>query len=99
VYPSLLEGFGLPVLESLQHRRPCICSGHGALGESARDGGCVVVSEVGAPTLAAAIKRLLQDPAECRRLAEAAARRRFRTWGDYAGDLLAWMDSLEVRSP
>lgn len=97
VYPSLLEGFGLPVLESLQHRRPCICAETGALGESARDGGCVTLPAVDAPALAGAIKRLLRDPAECRRLAEAAARRRFRTWSDYAGDLAAWMESVPVR--
>ena len=42
VYPSLIEGFGLPVLESLARGKPCVCSGQGALGESARGGGCVV---------------------------------------------------------
>ena len=36
VYPSLIEGFGLPVLESLARGKPCVCSGQGALGESAR---------------------------------------------------------------
>jgi glycosyltransferase involved in cell wall biosynthesis len=39
VYPSLAEGFGLPVLESLAHGRPCVCSARGATGESARGGG------------------------------------------------------------
>ena len=32
VYPSLIEGFGLPVLESLRHGKPCVCSARGALG-------------------------------------------------------------------
>ena len=38
VYPSLMEGFGLPVIESLAHGKPCICSARGAIGESAREG-------------------------------------------------------------
>ena len=41
VYPSLEEGFGLPVAESLWHRRPCLCSGSGALGELAAGGCCL----------------------------------------------------------
>jgi len=40
VYPSLREGFGLPVLESLWHHRPCVCSMEGAIGELATGGGC-----------------------------------------------------------
>lgn len=34
VYPSSAEGFGLPVLEALAHRRPVICSPHTALPEA-----------------------------------------------------------------
>ncbi|MEO5961239.1 MAG: glycosyltransferase, partial [Opitutaceae bacterium] len=30
VYPSLCEGFGLPVIESLARGKPCICSARGA---------------------------------------------------------------------
>ena len=32
VYPSIEEGFGLPVAESHWHGRGCLCSGEGALG-------------------------------------------------------------------
>jgi glycosyltransferase involved in cell wall biosynthesis len=42
VYPSLMEGFGLPIAESLIHGKPCICGGNGALGEVARGGGCLI---------------------------------------------------------
>ena len=41
VYPSVCEGFGLPVIESLVRGKPCICSARGALGEISRHGGCV----------------------------------------------------------
>jgi len=34
VYPSLYEGWGLPVVEALQHRRPVIASNRGAVPEA-----------------------------------------------------------------
>jgi len=96
VYPSLIEGFGLPVLESLAHGRPCICSGRGALGESARGGGCLTLERVAPADLAAAISHLLGAPAERARLTAEARARRFRTWSDYAADLRAWLAALSA---
>ena len=46
VYPSLMEGFGFPVLESLSYGKPCIASAQGALGESTRGGGCLGLERV-----------------------------------------------------
>jgi glycosyltransferase involved in cell wall biosynthesis len=98
VYPSLIEGFGLPVLESLARGKPCVCSARGALGEAARDGGCVALESVDAPSLAAAISRLLSAPAELAALAAAASARRLRTWSDYARDVSAWLAGLPRRT-
>jgi glycosyltransferase involved in cell wall biosynthesis len=98
VYPSLVEGFGLPVIESLAHGRPCICSGRGALGESARGGGCVSLDVVEAGSIADAIARLLASPAEVAALTSAARARTFRTWVDYARELAAWTQSLTRRN-
>ncbi|MBL9189232.1 MAG: glycosyltransferase [Opitutaceae bacterium] len=97
VYPSLIEGFGLPVIESVAHGKPCVCSARGALGESAAGGGCVALDRVDAPTLAETIARLLRTPAELTTLAAAARARRIRTWGDYALDLTTWMAELPRR--
>ena len=97
VYPSLCEGFGLPVIESLQHGKPCVCSGRGALGESARGGGCVALDSVDAASLAGALRRLLQHPAELEALAAAARARKFKTWTDAAHDLTDWMATLPRR--
>lgn len=97
VYPSLREGFGLPVLESLRHGRPCVCSGAGALGESAREGGCVLLEEMNAGSLAAAVGALLHEPARVAALAAAARRRVFRSWTDYAAELGAWLNTLALR--
>jgi glycosyltransferase involved in cell wall biosynthesis len=94
VYPSLLEGFGLPVLESLALGKPCICSAHGPVGESARGGGCVALNEVNPASLAAAIERLLATPAERAALATAARARRLKGWAAYTDELLAWQRTL-----
>lgn len=98
VYPSIIEGFGMPVLESLQHGKPCICSGRGALGESAHDGGCVPLDSVDAPALSGAMRRLLLQPDELATLATAARGRHLKTWPEYAGEFTAWMRSLPRRS-
>ena len=97
VYPSLAEGFGLPVIESLARGRPCVCSARGALGELSRDGGCVALATTDVPSLAAAIARLLAAPDELAALSTAASARTFRTWGAYAAELTAWMRSLPRR--
>ncbi len=98
VYPSLIEGFGLPVFESLGYGKPCICSAHGALGEAARGGGCSTLDQVDAASLAAAIRSLLENPAMLTSLSAAARARPFRTWRDYATDLTAWMGTLPHRA-
>jgi len=98
VYPSLIEGFGLPVLESLARGKPCVCSSLGALGESARGGGCVAVDPVDAFSLSAAIGHLLATPGELNALAVAARSRHFRTWSDYAGDIASWLTGLPRRA-
>lgn len=97
VYPSLMEGFGLPVLESLARGKPCICSQRGALGESARAGGCLGLDQVDPAHLAMALDRLLVSPADCHQLAAAARARQFQSWTSYAAELTAWMRTLPRR--
>jgi len=94
VYPSIIEGFGLPVIESLARGRPCICSTKGALGEVAAGGGTLALDEMTAPAIATAIETLLQNPDTLSRLATEARTRRFRTWSEYTDALLDWMGTL-----
>jgi glycosyltransferase involved in cell wall biosynthesis len=98
VYPSVAEGFGLPVIESLARGRPCVCSSQGALGELSRGGGCVALASVDAASLAAAIGRLLASPAELAALSEVSRTRTFKTWQSYATELKSWMRELPRRS-
>lgn len=84
VFPSLAEGFGLPVLESLWHGRPCVCGSNGALGEVSAGGGCLNVDQTQPAALAGGMERLLNDNPYRRRLAEEARVRPFATWEEYA---------------
>lgn len=69
-YPSLLEGFGLPILEAMACGVPVLTASGGATGEVAgRDALLVDPRDTGA--LAAALARLADDPALRARLREA----------------------------
>lgn len=94
VYPSLIEGFGLPVLESVAHGKPCVCSSRGALGEAAQGGGCLTVDPVDAEGLARAIRRLLTSTSERDALALAARGRKIPNWSEYLQQLVGWTRTL-----
>lgn len=88
VYPSLEEGFGLPVAESLWQRRPCLCSGEGALGELAAGGGCLTVKTSDWRSLQHGLAQLIEDPALYAALCQQLADRPMRTWRQYVDALL-----------
>ena len=95
VYPSIREGFGLPILESLWHGRPCVCGENGALGEVARGGGCQFVDQTDPASIAGAMENLLTDEAQYGITFRAAQARAFRSWDDYVHDLLGLMAGLK----
>src|SRR5438105_4378042 len=52
-FPSLYEGFGLPLLEAMAHGVPCVAGNTGALPEPAGDAALLVHPEAGGATEAA----------------------------------------------
>ena len=92
IYPSLMEGFGLPILESLWHGKPCICGENGALGEAARGGGCLIVDQTTSTGLAEGIRQLLSEEQLRLRLSAEARSRQFRSWDDYVQSFLRSID-------
>ncbi len=87
VFPSLLEGFGLPIIESLWHGRPVVCGGNGALGEIAEGGGCAIADTENVESLATEIRRLLTDEAHYETLYLQTQARAYRDWAAYWHDL------------
>lgn len=95
VYPSLMEGFGLPVIESLHYQKPCVVCEKHALGEVAVGGGCLTVSEPTAENLAPAMRRMIEDAALREQLVDEAKARQFRSWRVYAEEILAFARSIK----
>ncbi len=96
VYPSLMEGYGLPIVESLLHGKPCVCGDNGALGEVAHGGGCLIVDQTSVESLAGGIKKLLQDRELYMQLCAESRARKFRSWSDYVDRFLRY---LQTTSP
>lgn len=87
VYPSVEEGFGLPILESLWNARPCICRNSGAMAEVATGGGCLTVDTKDPDELAKGMLALVENDKKRSHLAKEAINRPFKTWRDYAHEV------------
>lgn len=98
VFPSLYEGFGLPVLEAMQRGVPVACSSASSLGEVAGDA-ALTFDPLDVPAMTAAMRRLLDDPAEAARLRAAGPRRAATfTWeATAAGTLASYGRALAAR--
>ncbi len=94
VFPSLREGFGLPILESVWHGRPCLCADSGAIAETAVGGGCLI-GPVGDPVwLADNLRRLLLDDQLYAALTQQAWRRTFTRWPDYLAGMQVMLTTI-----
>ncbi len=96
VFPSLNEGFGLPVAESVAVGTPAITSRFGSMREIAEGGGALMIDPHDDSAIAGAMRTLLLDDAVHAELREQAAARPARTWDEYATE--AW-DALTSPSP
>jgi glycosyltransferase involved in cell wall biosynthesis len=97
-FPSLQEGFGLPVLEAMAQGAPVVTSEGTATAEVVGDAGRTVDPRDTA-ALATALHALLDDPVEARRLGQAGLERvraRF-TWERTAAGLVgAYTDAIDL---
>ena len=87
--PSLLEGFGLPVLEAMGHGTPVVTSADTATAEVAGDAG-LTVDPTDEWAIAGALHAVLDDGKLAARLADAGRiRAASRRWSDTADGLIA----------
>lgn len=101
VDPSLFQGFGLVGLEGMSCGAACVLTASGGVAEYAADGeNALIVPPGDADALAAAILRLMGDPAHRERLAAAGLEtaRRF-TWERAAQRFRAFLESLPPPPP
>jgi glycosyltransferase involved in cell wall biosynthesis len=84
LFPSVNEGFGLPVAESLSAGTPAITSDFGSMREIAEGGGALLVNPRDDDDLSAALERMLTDDLLIARLRAEARARPPQTWSDYA---------------
>ncbi len=89
VFPSELEGFGLPIIESLWMNRPCLCGNLGVVAETAGGGGCVTTDVRDPQMIADAMLRMIGTPNFLEGLRVEIAARPLKTWEEYAGEVLA----------
>jgi glycosyltransferase involved in cell wall biosynthesis len=91
VFPSLHEGFGLPVAESLASGTPVITSNFGSMREIAQHGGAILVDPRRDDEVTDALRRLLSDEALRERLAGEASNLPLRTWDEYAAETWSYL--------
>lgn len=89
VCPTIAEGCGLPLLESLWQGVPCVCSDLPVLRENADGGGCMPVRVSDREAWTGALRALLADQERHARLVAEATQRALPTWAEAAALLAA----------
>jgi glycosyltransferase involved in cell wall biosynthesis len=98
VYPSLYEGFGLPVLEALACGAPVITSNNSSLPEVAGDA-AILIEPRDAEALAVAMARLLDDGNLRRDLGQRGPAQAYRfSWDASARQLRAAFENADISS-
>jgi glycosyltransferase involved in cell wall biosynthesis len=87
VYPSLVEGYGLPILESLWMGRPCVTHNAGVMRELAVPGGCITADMTDPEAILRALERLATDHDLLANLRKQALQRQICTWQEYADEI------------
>ena len=83
-FPTIAEGCGLPVIESLWRGVPCVCSDLPVLRENTAGGGCLTAAVNDPADWTRQLRNVLTDDARYNRLRAEAVSRALPTWADTA---------------
>jgi hypothetical protein len=98
VYPSIEEGFGLPIVESLWYGKPCITANFGAMQEVSKGGGVLATDTTDVNAIAGSIVRLASDKELLNQLTTECYSRQFKSWQDYAIEITLWMQQIQPKA-
>ena len=102
VFPSFVEGWGLPVGESLAHGKPCIASNTSSIPEVGGEF-CRYINPHDPLSAMVEIERVLTDREDLSKwTAHVATNFKVRTWGDVAANFLRKVDSAahgDIKEP
>ena len=87
VYASEIEGFGMPVLESLWFGKPVLCHNKSILAELAVDGGCLTIDMTNEPDLVNALETLVKSANLRAKLSSEAQSRSIKRWDSYIAEV------------
>jgi glycosyltransferase involved in cell wall biosynthesis len=87
VFPSIEEGYGLPIVESIWNCRPCICMNEGAMAEAAI-AGCVKVDCNDPNQIAGAIDKIILNEKFRNKLIDEIKKANLKTWQQFANEIL-----------
>ncbi len=94
VFGSWIEGFGLPVMESLWFGKPCLCANQGVMAENALGGGCLTVNVQDTEELTIGMLKLADDLEFRETLARQALARKMKTWDECGAEILEILDEI-----
>ncbi len=92
VFPTIAEGCGLPVIESLWRGVPCVCSDLPVLMENTPGGGCVFAAKNDLSAWSEALRLVLTDEVHYNQLSQEAITRPLVTWQDTAQTIVAGLE-------
>ena len=87
IFASYLEGYGLPIVESIAAGVPCLTASFGSMAEIGSMGGCLLVDVIDDKDFKDGIWRLISEPKLITKLRNESLNAKLKTWEDYVIDL------------
>ena len=97
LFPTIAEGCGLPLLESLWRGVPCLCSDLPVLMENASGGACLPVPCQDSKAWAEALRSILKNTELWQRLSQEAVTRPLPTWQQAGRAIAAAIAAAQTR--